>query len=228
MKITNDIKEQDTSLRAKTAELDDTIQGMKMTVASYPRSKSPNSKTNSHLISEMGSLRDEMTRSQGKVNEKLSGELKEIKNEVFNKLDEEVGRKIQTEVMEQCDIKALAQEWQKSKLQYAGGTSEDILNHVLKQSGDAHSQVTTLESKLSRLEAKSQIIDNVQIQVSNLEEKVQKLTTKCSEEIRNQLKGQTGTWNEMINQGIQRKFQQSMDAVVKHTSTEVQKINEGK
>ena len=76
--------------------------------------------------------------------------------------------------MDQCDIKALTQEWKKLKTQHTGGTSEDILNHVLKSAGEAHSQVTILESKLNRLETKSQIIDSMQIQVSNLEDNVQK------------------------------------------------------
>ena len=79
-------------------------------------------------------------------------------------------------------------------MQHAGGTSDDILNQVLKSSGDAHSQVTTLESKLHRLEAKSQTMGNIHIQVSTLEDKIQKMTTKCSEEIGSQLKGQIGNW----------------------------------
>ena len=41
---------------------------------------------------------------------KNSGDMKEIKNEVFNKLDKEVGQN-QKEVMEQCDLKAVTQEW---------------------------------------------------------------------------------------------------------------------
>ena len=56
----------------KTLELDETVREMKMAVASHPQSHSPNSKTNSHLISEMGSLHDEMKRFQRKVNEHVA------------------------------------------------------------------------------------------------------------------------------------------------------------
>ena len=83
VKITDNIKEQEANLRAKTSELDDTVRDMKKVVAYQPRSTSPNSKTNSHLINEMGLLQDEMKRFQRRANEKLSDDMVEIKNDFF-------------------------------------------------------------------------------------------------------------------------------------------------
>ena len=68
----------------------------------------------------------------------------------------------------------------------------------------------------------------MQIQMSNLEDNVQKMTSKCSEEIGHQLKGQLGKWNDVINQGVHRKIQQSMDNIIKLTTNEVLKTSEGK
>ena len=146
-----------------------------MAVASPPRSNSPNSKTTSHLRSEMGLLQDEMKRPQRRTNEKLSDDMSESKKEVFDKLSREIGPKIKNDVNDQCDPKSHSPEWKRLKTQHPGGTSEDILNHVLKTPGDAFSHATALEATIHRMEMTVQMMDSIHVQVSALEDKIQKL-----------------------------------------------------
>ena len=89
MKITDDIREHELNVRATTSELDETVREMRMSVVGPPRSNSSNSKTNSHLINEMGLLQDEMKRFQARVNEKFHGNKDEIKNEILDKLNKD-------------------------------------------------------------------------------------------------------------------------------------------
>ena len=56
IKVTEDIKEQEANLRAKTSELEDTVREMRMAVYNRPRSRSSASKTNTQSISENGIL----------------------------------------------------------------------------------------------------------------------------------------------------------------------------
>ena len=112
------------------------------------------------------------------------------------------------------------------KTQHPGGTSEDILNHVMKSANGAFGQVNTMEAKIHRLETKLQMMEHIQTQVSTTEEKVKNLMTSCSAEIDARLKEQAGSMKEMINQGVQRSMQQSMDTIGNPATNEVLKISD--
>ena len=69
---------------------------------------------------------------------------------------------------------------------------EGVLNQLLKTSGEAHNQVTMLESKFPRLEARIQTLENLQTKVSNLEVHLQGWFKTIHEEIGDQVKEHTG------------------------------------
>ena len=73
-----------------------------------------------------------------------------------------------------------------------------------------------------------QIMDSLQVQVNSLENQVQKLMTKCSEEIGSQLKEQISNWNEMINQRILKTVQHIMKVIERNAAAGVLTISEGK
>ena len=86
---------------------------MELATTSYPRSSSPISRTNTHLINEMGSMQDEIKRLQTKLTEKLGCDTSEIKLEVFDKASKEIGLLIKKEVKDQCEGKELSPESKK-------------------------------------------------------------------------------------------------------------------
>ena len=112
------------------------------------------------------------------------------------------------------------------KTQHPGGTSEDILNHAMKSANDAVGQVNAMGAQIHRLETKLQVMEHIQAQVSTTEEKVKNLMTSCSAEIDARLKEQVGSMKEMINQGVQRSMQQSMDIIGNQATNEVLKISD--
>ena len=179
--VTEQLKLQETNLMDKTANLETAISMVKLDLGNQPRSTSPNSsRTNTYLVNELGAMKEEIRNIQGRVQERTFNDTNEIKSEIFNKINEEIGNMIQQEVNTQCDIQARNREVKQQKLTHEESHHEDLLAHLLKTSGEAHNQVTTLESRFPRLEARVQTLDNMQLHVSNLETQIQGLMKKVS------------------------------------------------
>ena len=190
--VTEQLKLQETNLMDKTANLETAISRVKLDLGNQPRSTSPNSsRTNTYLVNELGDMKEEIKRIQGRAQERMFNDTNEIKNEIFNKINERIEHRIQQEVITQCDIQA-RNNVKKQKLTHEERPHEDVLTHLLKTSGEANNQVTMLESRFPRLEARIQILENMQIQVSNLETQIQGLMKRYPEEIGNQVKGHMG------------------------------------
>ena len=91
-KTTEDIKEQEANLRAKTMELDEMVREMKMAMYDRPLSSTADNGTNAQTINEVGSLQDDIKRFQHKMIEDIN----EVKKEIYEKVDREMGLKIRT------------------------------------------------------------------------------------------------------------------------------------
>ena len=105
--VTKQLKLQETNLMDKTANLETAISMVKLDLGNQPRSTSPNSsRTNTYLVNELGDMKEEIKRIQGRVQERMFNDTNEIKNEIFTKINERIEHRIQQEVINQCDIQA--------------------------------------------------------------------------------------------------------------------------
>ena len=153
------------------------------------RSNSPNDGSQSHIIQQIGKLYDELKNLKTSTTERIRGEIDTIRDRIVKEITESSS----------YDVKRI-------KTQHPGGASEDLLNHVLKASGDAHNLVSTLESKINRVEMNYATVDNIKFQFSNVEEKFQNQMNQCLGEIDNRIREQVNKVGERLSAGIEEKY----------------------
>ena len=102
--VTEQLKRQETNLMGKTANLETAISMVKLDLGNQPRSTSPNSsRANTYLVNELGDMKEELKRIQGRVQERMFTDTNEFKNEFsprsMNELNIELNKKLLTNVI---------------------------------------------------------------------------------------------------------------------------------
>ena len=116
--IQEEIKDREMDIRAKLADLELTIMEVREAArGSQARSNSPNL-TNTHLLQEMGGMKDALQLFRKQVDETFSVDMVKL---------------IRKETVTQMADSGLM-DLKRFKTQHPGGTSEDVLNEVLRSS----------------------------------------------------------------------------------------------
>ena len=140
--------------------------------------------SNSQTDNDTKLVQADIKRFKQKMREDIDG----IKREMCEQITD-IKSTIRKEVKDQCESKVPSPELKRPKTQHKGADAEGVLDHVLKTSGEALGAISTLETKIHRVETNLQNMSNVPNQISSLEERTQRLVNQCSEEIEKAFQG---------------------------------------
>ena len=207
----------------KTIELEETVQNLRAALTivheHVPWPSDDNTVNSPTTIQNL--VQEDIKRFKQRMKEDIDG----IKREMCEQITD-IKSTIRKEVKDQCESKVPSPELKRPKTQHKGADAEGVLDHVLKTSGEALGVISTLETKIHRVEMNLQNMSNVPTQISSLEERTQQLIHQCKEEIENRFKDQIDHFERMISNGIQKRVQQNIDSIEKQITAEVFKVND--
>ena len=90
---------------------------------------------------------------------------------------------------------------------HPGGTSEDLLNEVLRSSAGATERISSGETILGQIEGRMKTWEEIRHGMSSyLEDQLKVIREQCSMHVKICFKEQIGNWENTIAQGFRREF----------------------
>ena len=207
------VQEQETNLRAKTAEIELMMMEMKEELEGFHgnlegqqrnleglqrRASSP--KTSTHLLREIGQLQEDVKRLEINLEQKIQKEVRDL-----------------TAAQMEMDANGLNN-------QYPGGMSEDVLNEVLKTSSNTTDRVTSAELTIKQMGEKVNLIDAFKNQIVRVGNQVQMMKARYAEEVKSWFKDQ----EEVIKTEMQNTVQRDLGVLEKRIVERVSKTDKGR